>query len=150
MGTYHDANPGDTFETPTVHVTDELAATLVNAGGYTHPLFTDPAFAAASPFGRTPVPGQAVLLLMGGLIEQSERFDDTVIALVGFDEVRFRAPLFAGDQMRVHAEVLHKESKGARGTVTYRWTARDADGEDLAIATARMLFRLGGPDPPEE
>jgi acyl dehydratase len=140
MSTFDDLNVGDTFATPSVTVSEDTAATLVKLGGYTHPLFTDPGFAASSPFGRAPLPGQAILLIMGGLVEQSERFDETTIALLGFDEVAFRKPAFAGGGLAVDVTVLEKEP---RGVLIMRWACRDGDGDVVCDARARMLFRVG-------
>ena len=82
MGTYESFSVGDRFHTPSRTLDDVAVRALISHGGFTHPLFTDPEFAAASAFGKTPLPGQAVLMVMGGLLEQSGRFDDNVIALL--------------------------------------------------------------------
>lgn len=145
MGTYDDLSVGDVFPTPERTLDDELVRGLIDTAGFTHPLFTDPRFAAASRFGRTPLPGQAILLLLGGLVEQSGRFDDSTIALTGFDEVRFLKPAFVGDTLRGSVEVVAKEpsSSGSRGTLVMTWWCMNDDGETVASATARMLFRRG-------
>lgn len=140
MSTFEDLTVGDTFTTPSVTVGEHDAAALVKLGGYIHPLFTDPEFAAASPFGRAPLPGQAVLLLMGGLVEQSERFDETTIALLGFEDVRFRKPAFSGDALAVEVTVLAKEP---RGVLIMSWECRNDTSETVCEARARMLFRVG-------
>jgi acyl dehydratase len=146
VSSYEDLSVGDSFETPSRAIDDETVRSLVAAGGYTHPLFTDAAYAAASPFGRTPLPGQAVLLIMGGLVEQSGRFDDTVIALTGLDDVRFLTPAFAGDTLHVSVGVAAKEpsGSGARGTLIMGWRCLNERDEPVVEATARMLFRRKG------
>lgn len=143
MGTFDELSVGDTFTTPARAVTEDDLDALVRIGGYTHPLFTDRGFAAASRFGKRPLPGQAVLLLMGGLVEDSGRFDDTVIALRGFDEVRFRAPAFAGDVVTVTVEVVGKDDRDGRGELVMAWRCENGGGDMVADARARMLFRLG-------
>jgi acyl dehydratase len=143
VGTYDDLRIGDRFTTPSRAFTGKDLASLISIGGYTHPLFTDPDFAAASPFGATPAPGQALLLLMGGLAEQSGRFDETTIGLVGLTDVTFAKAAFAGDTLRIEIEVVDKKqsASGRRGSVTMRWTCVNASNEALAEATATMLFR---------
>ncbi|HEX9776339.1 MAG TPA: MaoC/PaaZ C-terminal domain-containing protein [Actinomycetota bacterium] len=144
MGTYDDLAVGETFASAARELTEEDVDLLVRVGGYTHPLFTDPAFAAASTFGRRPLPGEAILHVMGGLVEQTGRFDDTVIALVGFDDVRFRGAAFAGDSINVEVEIVAKEGKpDDRGLITMAWRCLGADGRPLVEATARMLFQRG-------
>jgi acyl dehydratase len=140
VGTYDELSVGDVFTTPRRRIDASEASELIRIGGYTHQLFTDPAFAASSTFGRSPLPGQAVLLLMGGLVEQSGRFDDTVIALLGFEDVRFMAPAFPGDELHVEVEVVAKEPRSDRGVLTMSWTCR-TDRDTVVQATARMLFR---------
>jgi acyl dehydratase len=146
MGTYDELSVGDRFDTPSVDVDEAMVKELIAAGGYTHPLFTDPAFATASKFGKTPLPGQAILLLLGGLVEQTGRFDGTVIALLGLDAVRFLGPAFAGDTLRGEVEVLAKEpsSNGTKGVLVMAWRCSNGEGKPVVESTARMLFRAGG------
>jgi acyl dehydratase len=145
MGTYNELSVGERFHTPARTLDEDSVRALISAGGFTHPLFTDPEFAAASGFGGIVLPGQAVLMIMGGLLEQSGRFDESVVALTGFDSVRFVRPLFAGDTVRVEIEVLTKEEtpSGARGVLVMGWRCVKGGGEPVAEATARMLFNLG-------
>ncbi|HEX9712009.1 MAG TPA: MaoC/PaaZ C-terminal domain-containing protein [Actinomycetota bacterium] len=142
MGTFSDVEVGESFSSPVRELTEDDVASLIRIGGYTHPLFTDPAFAAATRFGRTPMPGEGILHVMGGLAEQTGRFDDSVIALIGFEDVRFRAPAFAGDTLRLEIEVLGKEPKGDRGVLIMAWRCLDARDQVVCEARARMLFRI--------
>ena len=141
-GTFDALEVGDVLRTPTHTVTDADVDDLVRVGGYTHPLFADAGYARRSPFGRRPLPGQAVLLLMGGLVEQTGAFDETVVALLGFRDVHFAAPAFAGDTIHVDIAVEEKslKSEGRRGVLVMRWTARNDGDEVLVNATASMLF----------
>ncbi|HVL89315.1 MAG TPA: MaoC/PaaZ C-terminal domain-containing protein [Actinomycetota bacterium] len=136
--------PGTSFTTPSLHIDESDAAELIRIGGYVHPLFTDPTYAADSVFGRSPLPGEAVLHAMGGLAERSGRFDESVVALLGFDAVRFHAPAFPGDTLHMSVEVIRREARpnGKRGEVVMAWRCRNERGELLCDATARMLFRL--------
>lgn len=144
MGTFEDLRPGDRFESGTRVINEELLQQLVRAGGYVHPIFTDAEFAQTSPLGGTPFPGEAILLLMGGLVEQTARFDNSTIALLGFEEVNFRTPAFAGDEISVGVTVLSKEvsSSGTKGVMTMKWECRGAEGSTIVDCKARMLFSL--------
>lgn len=144
MATFQDMKEGEQFESAARKLDDELLSRLVELGGYTHPLFTDPAFAKATPLGRTPFPGEAILLIMGGLLEQTGKFDEATIALVGLDEVTFKAPAFAGDEVRVLATVLAKNisSSGTKGVVTFQWNCINSQSQTLVEAKAKMLFAL--------
>jgi hypothetical protein len=131
--------PGSlTTSTPTVEVTSDLTTTLVEAGGYTHPLFHP-----ADPASR-PLPGQAVLLLMGGLVEQSGALDHA-IALLEIRRATFTAMVRPGTRLRVEVAPGRAEpvSNGrARQEVT--WTGYD-DDKDEAVATVQVLMLVHAP-----
>ncbi|GGO66575.1 hypothetical protein [Nonomuraea cavernae] len=130
----------ETFSTPSVEVTQPLIDGLVGLGGYTHPLF-NPAAGELSQGIRAPMPGQGVLLLAGGLVEQSGLLDDA-IALVELREVRFLKMLRAGTTLRV--DLTPGESGQTRsGKILrhYRWSAVDGHGDQILEATAVMLLR---------
>jgi hypothetical protein len=123
------------LSTPTVEVTPDLVADLVRRGGYTHPLF--------NPTGDdtvVPLPGQGVLLLMGGLVEQSGLLDDA-IALVELRSVRFLTMVASGTTLGVRiAEVERRTTPSGKTLQVFRWTAVDDKGVAVAEAEAVMLM----------
>lgn len=140
VSTFERMEVGSSAVSPMRQITADDLDAMVAVGGYTHPLFTDPAYAARSPFGQRPVPGQGLMLLMGGLAEQTGVFDDTTIGLVRFDVVRFLAPAFAGDTVRLDMEVVVKErDRAGRGVLVFAWLLH-RDETLLVEAIARMLF----------
>jgi acyl dehydratase len=141
MPTFDALSVGDRFSSGTRMIDEDTLRATIGLGGYVHRIFTDPEFVARTPMGRTPLPGEAVLLIIGGLAEQTGRFDDTTIALVGFDQVRFVAPVFAGDDIRLDVEVTGKEPSRATGVLVMQWTCIGSDGSVRCEAVARMLFR---------
>jgi acyl dehydratase len=127
-----------TFSTPPVEVTQSLIDGLVGLGGYTHPLF-NPGARQLSEGTRAPMPGQGVLLLMGGLVEQSGLLDHA-IALLELREVRFLKMLKAPTTL--HVEITPGASKTTSSGKTiqhYQWTAIDAVGTRILEAQATML-----------
>ena len=134
---------GDVIAAPARTITEDEAATLTTLGGYVHPLFTDPEYVrTSSPFDRSPIPGAGVLFLLGGMAESSDAFDQTTIAMVGIDDVRFAAPAFGGDTLHLDMEVLDKQrsASGTRGTVRLGWRCTRG-GDEILSATITMLFR---------
>lgn len=113
-------------------VDQELIETLVRVGGYTHPLFQGDA---------APLMGQGVLLLAGGLAEQSGALDD-VIALIGLADVRFHRMVHAGRSVRLVMDLgeTTTTSSGKRRS-EYRWTVEDDEANLILEATALMLRR---------
>lgn len=134
------ATTAATVTSPAVEITDDLVATLVERGGYTHPLFRPPPeqwVAGGSP----PLPGQAVLLLAGGLVEQSGALDDAV-ALVELRSVRFRRMVRAGDVLRVVlAPGQGRPTRSGKVLREDAWTVVDAAGEHVLEASAVMVMR---------
>ncbi len=134
---------GHSSDQPSVLVTDELISTLVATGGYSHPLF-NPNVAESSdgPGGEArPLPGQAVLLLMGGLAEQSALLD-RAIALLEIRRVRFDKMVRAGSRLAV--EITEgDESQTSSGKILqeFTWVAHDQRGERVARAEVLMLMR---------
>jgi acyl dehydratase len=147
MPAFSDYVVGMRFAPRSRTVTGTLVELLTALGGYTHPLFTDATYVQAhSPFPASPLPGQAVLLLCGGLAEQSDAFDEHVVALVGLDEVAFRAAALPGDTLALEMEVVEvlRSRKGDRGVVTLAWRCRNQRDEAVLDARARMLVRDSG------
>jgi len=128
--------PGDHFVTAAMDITEELRADVVKLGGFTHPLFARPDEVRLSQ--GSPLPGQAVLLLLGGLVERSDRLHDALV-LVGMREVRFRRPVVVGTRMRVGVEVI-SETAGSPGRALREmlWTALDSAGAEMIRAIVSM------------
>ena len=117
-----------------------LIDSLVRIGGYTHPLF-NPAAEERAQGAAAPLMGQGVLLLAGGLAEQSGALDD-VIALLGLTDVRFHRMVRAGRALRLVMDQgsTTTTSSGRRRT-EYRWTVEDDEANLVLEATALMLRR---------
>lgn len=131
----HSSEPGAVV-TATVDVTADLVADLVDRGGYTHPLFD-----VTTHGDTTPLPGQGVLLLAGGLVEQSGVLDDAV-AMLELRSVRFVRMVRAGDDLRVRV-VPGPWRTTSRGTYVqeFAWTVlAGAEADSVAHADVVMLM----------
>jgi acyl dehydratase len=85
------------------------------------------------------------LALAGGLAEQAGVFDESVVALAGFEEVRFPAAALVGDTIRLDMELLAKRrsSSSGRGVLRFRWCCRNQDDAVVLVAEASMVVRAG-------
>lgn len=84
-------------------------------------IHVDAEFAKGTVFGKPVVHGVAGLAIMGGLVFAAGWFANTVEALLGFDELRFRTPLFVGDTVRCRFTVVGlRVTSSGRGLVTRR------------------------------
>ena len=130
------------FITPPIEITEELRATLVRVGNYTHPLFSDLTTAKLSGMPALPLPGQALLLLAGGAAENSGAIDDA-IALVELSQTQFLKPAFAGDSVVLELTEIDRTltSNGDKAIANFAWKITNQSGEILATTTAKMLMR---------
>jgi len=130
---------------PTRVVDQALIDALVELGGYPHPLFHPTPEQRAQGQGA-PLMGQGVLLLAGGLAEQTGTLDDA-IALLGFSDVSFRTMLRAGASVRLVMDHLSTTptSSGKRRS-EYRWTVLD-DSDGVVLEATAVLLRTPLEDP---
>ena len=108
----------------------------------TQPLHLDAAYSAGQPFGQRLMNSMWTLSTMVGA-SVSQLTLGTLVAQVGLTDISFPAPLFHGDTIYVETEVVEKRlsaSRPGQGLVTMRHTARNQNGEVVAMATRVALM----------
>lgn len=146
---WEDYYVGEKFVTCGRTISEGMINVIAGLAGFTLPIFWDEEAAQKSRFGTRIAPGRVTLLIMGGLEEQSNFWDEeTMIALVGIDRVRIRAPLRAGDTLRVYGEVLEKKETGnpEHGIITHRSTCKNQRGEVVAETETTHLVKRRNKD----
>lgn len=129
------AEQGGWVETAAVTLDRDLVATLVTRGGYTHPLFD-----VATHGESTPLPGQGVLLLAGGLVEQCGVLDDAV-AMLELKSVRFNQMVRAGDDLRVRVTPGEwRETSSGKFVQQFAWVVLTRVDDVVAQADVVMLM----------
>jgi len=111
-----------------------------------HPLHTDEDYCAATPFGRIIAHGLYGLALIEGLKTELRLYENTSIASLGWEQVRFRAPLFPGDRVRVRCVFQSKREtrNPERGIVVEQLQLLNQDDAVVIDAEhAAMLKRRG-------
>lgn len=109
---YEDVAIGDMVETDGHAVTMEDILAFADVTRDRHPLHTDPDYCAGTTFGRPIAHGLFGLSLIEGLKSELKLYENTSVASLGWDKVRFRAPIFAGDI--VHVRVLFDSKRESR------------------------------------
>jgi acyl dehydratase len=110
------------------------------------PIHVDKEFAA--PYGGITAPGTYLLAIKMRLIHRLP-VRRTVIAGVGFDEVRFHRPAHPGDALTLELTWRDKrrsKSKPDRGIVTGRYALIYAAGETVLSHIDTILMRLRNPE----
>jgi acyl dehydratase len=94
-------------------------------------------------YGRILVNSCFTLGLMVG-ISVNDTTQGTAVANLGWDEVRFPAPIFVGDTLRIETEVLEvreSRSRPTQGIVTFAHRAYNQDGVLVAHCKRASLQR---------
>jgi len=127
---FRDMAVGDTFTSPAKTITESAITLCVGLAGMTASFFNDKSAAEDSALGWQAAPGRMTLMMMGGLEEQTEIFAEPAV-LSGFNDVRFRLPVRAGDTIRIEMQIIEKRntSKPGRGLVVHKSTCRNQNGE---------------------
>jgi acyl dehydratase len=135
---------GQVFDHPLRRTVTETDNLLMSA--LTHnpaPLHLDAEFMKGTEYGRILVNSCFTLGLMVG-ISVGDTTQGTAVANLGWDEVRFPAPTFVGDTLRIETEVLDvRESKSRidQGIVTFAHRAFNQDGVLVAHCKRASLQR---------
>ena len=100
----------------------------------TQPLHLDEAWSAQQPFGHRLINSLLTLSTLVGL-SVSQLTLGTIVANLGFREVRFPHPMYHGDTLYGDTVVLEKRLSSSRtgeGVVTFEHTGRNQDGVVVA------------------
>ncbi|HVP02081.1 MAG TPA: MaoC family dehydratase [Solirubrobacteraceae bacterium] len=125
-----------------VVVSQEIVDAFAEVTGDHQWIHSDPARAAASPFGGTIAHGYLTLALAPALLQQVLPLDGFAMAVnYGLDRLRFPAALPVGEQvrMRVALDVVDPVPGGATLTLTLAFE-RAAGGKPVCVA--RVLYRV--------
>jgi 3-hydroxybutyryl-CoA dehydratase len=123
-------------------ITEEDVMSFARLTGDFVKLHTDEAFARTSKFGRRIAHGALVFSVSIGLSTEMRLFEDTIIAFAGVDKLRFVAPVFFGDSVRVVKRVVERKELGAQqGTVTFESRVVNQRGELVIAYRDRILVK---------
>ncbi|MEQ8433097.1 MAG: MaoC family dehydratase [Oceanicaulis sp.] len=143
---FDDFTEGDIYEHrpgKTVTEYDNHLFTLLTMN--THPMHFDAEFAKASEFGKNLVVSPYTLALVIGMSVTD--VSQKAVANLGMDEVKFTAPVFAGDTIYAESEVLGKresKSRPTQGIVTVLTRAFNQKGEQVVTFKRNMLIPKEG------
>lgn len=107
-------------------------------------LHVDAAWSADQPFGERLVNSMCTLSTLVGL-SVPQLTQGTIVANLGFTDVRFPAPVRHGDTLYAETIVLDKRLSSSRpgeGIATFEHTGRNQRGEVVVVAVRTTLMRL--------
>lgn len=102
--------------------------------GERHPVHMDEVFARGAGYPGRIAHGLFALALVEGLKAELGCFERSVVASLGWDKVKFHAPLLPGDCVRLELTFVDRRlsSKPGRGVATERGVLMRADGAAIA------------------
>ena len=108
---------GAEFVTSARTITEADIINFAGISGDYNPLHIDEEFCRNTQFGTRIAHGPLVYSIATGLIFQLHLYDDTLIAFLGFDSLKFTKPVKIGDTIHARVEVIEKRetSKSDRG-----------------------------------
>ena len=118
-----DLKVGDEMISPGRTVTEADVVMFAGMTGDWNPLHTDEVFAATTQFGKRIAHGALGFIIHSGLLSRIDEFRKIAgIAVLGFREWRYTAPIFIGDSVRLKITVtnLRETSKKGRGILTLK------------------------------
>ena len=128
----------------TVTETDNLLFSALTHN--TQPLHIDAEAAKASEFGQILVNGTFTFSLMVG-ITVGDTTAGTLVANLGYDELRMPKPVFLGDTLRAESEVVDtrpSKSRPGQGIVTWRHRMRNQRDELVCECLRSALLKSRG------
>lgn len=106
-------------------------------------LHLDAAASSATEFGERLINSMLTLSTLIGL-SVGQLTQGTTIANLGFSEIRFPRPVFAGDTLYASTAVVSKRLSGSRadaGIVEFEHTGLNQRGEIVAVAVRSAMMR---------
>ena len=129
----------DRFTTSGHTVTEEDILRFAHLTGDTHPLHTDPGWAAQSRFGEQIAHGLLVLSFAIGLLPfERER----IVALRRVSDAVFKRPVKIGDTVTVEGEIVRtREVTAGEDMIDMRLRVLNQDGSLVVRASIELLWR---------
>ncbi|MDH5816697.1 MAG: MaoC/PaaZ C-terminal domain-containing protein [Candidatus Nezhaarchaeota archaeon] len=108
-------------------------------------LHTNAEYMKHSIFGQRIAHGLLTLSVASGLALRARREPLEVIAFLGMDNVRFTAPVFIGDTIRVESELIEarpSKSRPGAGIVKFRNYVKNQRDEVVATYETTLMVRM--------
>ena len=134
---------GAEFETAARTVTETDIVMFAALSGDYNPLHTDEEYCKKTQFGTRIAHGPLVYAIAAGLLFQLHLYDDTIIAFLGFDSLKFTNPVKAGDTIHARIKVLERRetSRPDRGVMKRQLQVLNQRGEVVQDAIQAFLLK---------
>jgi acyl dehydratase len=134
---------GAEFESPGRTVTEADIVNFACLSGDFNPLHINEEFCKQTQFGTRIAHGPLIYAIAAGLLFQLHLYDDTLIAFLGFDNLKFTKPVKPGDTIHARVKVLEKRetSNLERGVMKRELKVLNQRGEVVQEALQAFLLK---------
>jgi acyl dehydratase len=134
---------GAEFESPARTVTETDIVMFAGISGDYNPLHMNEEHCKQTAFGSRIAHGPLVYAIAAGLLFQLHLYDDTLIAFLGFDSLKFTKPVKPGDTIRARIKVLEKRetSSPERGVMKRQLHVINQRGEIVQEGLQAFLLK---------
>ena len=134
---------GAEFKSSSRTMTEADIVMFAGLSGDYNPLHIDEEFCKKTQFGTRIAHGPLVYAIAAGLLFQLHLYDDTLIAFLGFDSLKFTKPVKAGDTIHARIKVLEKRetSNAERGVMKRQLQVLNQRGEVVQDAIQAFLLK---------
>jgi acyl dehydratase len=134
---------GAEFESPARTVTEADIVAFAGLSGDYNPLHINEEHCKKTIFGTRIAHGPLVYAIAAGLLFQLHLYDDTLIAFLGFENLKFTKPVKPGDTIHARIKVLEKRetSNADRGVMKRRLQVLNQRGEVVQEGIQAFLLK---------
>jgi acyl dehydratase len=131
------------FVSPGRTVTEADIVAFAGLSGDYNPLHVDEEYCKNTVFGTRIAHGPLVYAIAAGLLFQLHLYDDTLIAFLGFDSLKFTKPVKPGDTIHARIKVLEKRetSHSERGVMKRQLQVLNQRGEIVQDGIQTFLLK---------
>lgn len=144
MVDFDELREGRTVETAARTVTEADIVNFAGVSGDYNYLHTDAERMSGTEYGEPIAHGALVFSITTGLLWQSRHQRPDVVAFYGVDDLRFTAPVYAGDTVHAEATLVEKEPREhpeAQGVVTNQVETLNQDDETVLSCSMKALVK---------
>jgi acyl dehydratase len=134
---------GAEFESPARTITESDITLFAGLSGDYNPLHVNEEYCKGTIFGGRIAHGPLVYAIAAGLLFQLHLYDDTLIAFLGFENLKFTNPVKPGDTIHARVKVLEKResSRADRGVMKRRLEVLNQRGEVVQEGIQAFLLK---------
>lgn len=133
---------GAIFESSSRTITEADIVLFAGLSGDYNPLHTDEEYCKKTQFGGRIAHGPLVYAIAAGLLFQLHLYDDTIIAFLGFENLKFTKPVRPGDTIRARVKVLEKRETSRPDRGMMKRELQVLNQRDEVVQEAIQIFLL--------